>query len=236
MGAGWDRRGDPRHSGGGGGAGGSTGSGTPPLPSFWRLQPRGRLGFPAAGRFQRNVSFLPLPAPLQGGPPRVGAGSAPGPERVGEPSAARPAPAWRGGRMRWGEGRAGEGRCGEARPGSRLRAGVAPGAVGGGEEGALWMLGGGGSPSSSWVSTGPQPVSLGFCVLGKPSADFQDSCFCLGVCVSLHVPCFWKSPRVCQSVWVCVSRRFPCLGRGRGGGAVGVGVVLSCCCFPVTVC
>ena len=66
-------------------------------------------------------------------------------------------------------------------------------------------------------------------VLGKLSADFQGSSFCLGVCVSLHVPCFWKSPRVCQAVWVCVSQGF----LAWGGAGVGVGVVLSSCRFPV---
>lgn len=73
------------------------------------------------------------------------------------------------------------------------------------------------------VHRSPACKSRFLSVLGKPSADFQDSCFCLGVCVSLHVPCFWKSPRVCQSVWVCVSRRFLAWGGAGGGGGSGGG-------------
>lgn len=210
----------------------STGSGTPP-PQLLAAPAPGQAGVPRrAGRFQRNVSFLPLPAPLQGGPPRVNAGSAPGPERVGEPSAARPAPPGAAAGSRWGGGRAGEGRC-RARPGVEIEGwGWRLERWAGERRGLFGCLGEEGSPCSSWVSTGPQPVSLGFCLFLGNRLQISKTPASVSVSVCLCTSPVSGNRRVFVSLFGSVCLGASLLGEGRGG-AVGVGVVLSCCCFPV---
>lgn len=182
--------------------------GTPP-PQLPAALAWGRAGVPScAGRFQRNVSFLSLPAPLGGGRPRVNAGCAPGPgaggPRVGERclfGAAWPAPSALG--------------RGPSRGGSvKSPPGVGIGGGGGAWRGAFGCWGAEGSPillSRCVPSSGPQPVSLRFWLfLGKcpqvsrfPRPGFRS---CLPLCVSLHVPGFWKSSRVCQvGLGLCLS-------------------------------
>lgn len=195
--------------------------GTPP-PQLPAALAWGRAGVPScAGGFQRNVSFLSLPAPLGGGRPRVNAGCAPGPG-AGGPSlgercllgAAWPAPSALG--------------RGPSRGGSvKSPPGVGIGGGGGAWRGAFGCWAAEGSPillSRCVPSSGPQPVSLRFWLfLGKcpqvsrsPRPGFRS---CLPLCVSLHVPGFWKSSRVCQvGLGLCLS--VPLL---LWGGESGVG-------------